>query len=478
VQICRLVADSLVDFDQNQRFVPRLAESFDVSPDGRTVTFKLRRGVRWHDGKPFTAADVLYTEGLLRRLDGGRRHQIFFGPLDKVESPDPQTVRALYKEPFAGALVGWRETLIQPAHVPIPDDGASPLDRAPLGTGPFVFVQWDRQQQIVLKANLEYHAGRPWVDRYVQRIVPSPDTLRAAALTGEVDIAPLGTDWLATHADEPKLPFRAQVLPTRVMQMIYWNVDAAGGMFRDPRVRRAMTLLMDRPGYVSRIQHGVYRVPSTLVDVWGGDPALVPMPFDPNAAARLLDEAGLLDRDGDGVREGPGGPAAFTLIYPTTTPDFREIAQMLERSAAGVGVKVTLQGLEWAVMRPKVYARTFDAAVYQWSLEPLPDPYAYFHSSQIQPGSGTNFGGYRSAAFDALAEEARRTLDPSREQELVRRMQAILHEDQPCTFVAIAGSVVAVARRFRHPDLTQAGLWNWYPGLLGWWVPPGERKHR
>lgn len=478
VQICRLVSDSLIDFDGAQRFVPRLAESFEVSPDGRVVTFHLRRGVSWHDGRPFSAADVLQTVALLKRLDGGRRHRINFGPIDRVESPDERTIRAVYSEPFAGALVGWRETLIVPAHMPIPDDGASPLDRAPVGTGPFIFQQWDPQQQIVLKANAAYHAGRPWLDRYVYRIVPSAETLRSAAMTGDVDVAPLGADWIAQHPDDTGLPFRALVLPTRTTQLIYWNIDAPGGFFRDARVRRAMTLLLDRPGYVKQVQHGVYRTAATLVDVWGGDPALAPLPYDPNAAARLLDEAGYTDRDKDGVRDGPQGPFAFTLIYPTANPDHRTIAQMLERSAASVGVKVTLQGLEWAVMRPQVYARSFDAAVYQWSLEPLPDPYAYFHSSQIQPGSGTNFGGYRDAAFDELADQARRTLDADFTAQLVRRMQLMLHEDQPCTVVAVAGSVVAVARRFRHPDLGQAGLWNWYPGLLGWWVPPGERKHR
>ncbi len=459
--------------------MPRLAASFEASPDGRQVTFHLRPGVRWHDGKPFTARDVLYTEKLLKQLDDGRRHRVNFGPLESLTAPDDLTVRATYGEPFAGALVGWRETFILPAHLPWDPNGPSALDRAPVGTGPFVFLKWEPQQSIVLEANRQYFAGRPWVDRYVQRVVPSAETLRAAVGTGDVDVAPLGVDWLRSHAGgDAGLPFRARIVPTRVMQMIYWNVDAAHGVFRDPRVRRAMTMLLDRRAYTATIQQGVYRVPATLVDVWGGDPALEPLPYDPAAAARLLDEAGVVDRNGDGLREGPQGPFAFTLIYPTTSPDYREIAQLLERSARAAGVSVTLQGLEWAVMRPQVYARSFDAAVYQWSLEPYPDPYAYFHSSLIQPGSGTNFGGYRSAAFDALAERARRTLDPKAEEALLREMQALLHQDQPCTFVAIAGSVVAISRRFRHPELTSAGLWNWYPGLLAWWVPPDERRHR
>jgi len=478
-QICRLVGDSLIDFDQDFRFVPRLAESWDVSDGGLTLTFHLRRGVSWHDGKPFTSRDVLRTLDALKAEDpGGETFRLFFGPLSDVAAPDDWTIVASYDEPFSGALVGWRETIIMPAHIPLEPGQPSVLDREPIGTGPFRFLSWSPQQEIVLAANEAYFGGRPYLDRYVQRIVPSIDALQAAVATGDIDVTGLPSDWLLrNNPEDPALPFLVRTYPTSLMEMIYWNMGEPRGLFKDRRVRRAMTMLLDRKGYVEKIHHGLYRQATTLIDpsLWGGDPAMQPLAYDPDAAARLLDEAGVVDRDGDGVRDTADGPFSFTLIYASVAPSQKEIASLLERSAAAIGVRVNLQGLEWAVMKPRVADHDFEAAIYRWRLEPFPDPYAYFHSSQI--AGGFNFGSYRSDTFDRLAEEARRTLAPERTAEILVELQRILHEDQPCTFVSIPGAVVAVHKRFRTPEMTAAGLWNWYPSLQRWWVPARQRKY-
>lgn len=479
-QICRLVADSLIDFDSRLELVPRLASDFSISPDGLTIEMSLRSGVRWHDGIPFTAEDVLYTVELVRRLDpGGERFDALFGPLKEVTAPDATTIRAVYEEPFIGALVGWRELLIMPAHLAFDPTGPSDLDRAPVGTGPFRFVRWDPQERIVLDANVDYFGGRPYVDRYVHRILPNAEAMRAAAEAGTVDVSFMTTEWLRRNQDStPGFPYRVLTYPTRTMQMIYWNLHEPKELFGDARVRRAMTMLLDRTSYVEKVHHDVYRTATTLIDpvLWGGDPRLAAWPYDPAGAALLLDEAGLVDRDGDGTRDGPGGPMSFTLVYTPITPGNREIAAMLERSAAQVGVRVRLLELEWTALRSRFYEHRFEAVLFSWALEPFPDPFAYFHSSQIE--AGFNVGAYRSEAFDELAEAARRTTDPRRADELLRRMQRLLHEDQPCTFVAIAGAVAVVHDRFRTPEVTAAGLWNWYPSVQRWWVPPGRRKYR
>ncbi len=479
-QICRLVADSLVDFDQDHGFVPRLAESFEVSDDGLTLTFHLRRGVTWHDGRPLTAADVLHTVDLARRLDpNGAVHRARLGPLSRVEAPDDHTVRAFYAEPHPRALAGWRDTFIVPAHVPINEDGTSPLDREPVGTGPFRFVRWDPQTQIVLEANRSYFGPRPHVNRYVHRILGKVEALRAAAAEGSVDVAPLGSEWIARrHDPRPDLPFRVLVFLTSSMDMLFWNLEEPRGLFRDSRARRALTMLIDRAGYAATVQHGAYEPVATLIDprVWGGDPDLAPLPFDPRAASDLLDEAGLVDRDGDGVRDTTSGPMSFTLLYYDGSPGHREIGEILESTAAGVGVRVALRRLEWTVLKELAYGGRFEACLIKRSLEDLPDPYLHFHSSQIG-GEGKNVGRYRSAEFDRLSEELRRTLDSRREAELLKRLQHVLHEDQPCTFIALSSAVLAVNRRFRTPPVPTAGPWDWYPSLLLWWVPPGERKY-
>lgn len=479
-QICRLVADTLVDFDPNAQFVPRLAASFAVSADGTEITFHLKDGVRWHDGDPFDAQDVLYTVEQTRGLDAAQeRYKALFGPLVEVTAPDAATVRARYSEPYADALTGWREAFIMPSHLPFEPAEPSPLDRQPVGTGPFRFLRWDAQDRILLEANEAYAAGRPPLDRFVYRIVPNLDAVRAALIAQEVDVAGLTPDWFAEHpADDPNLPFRVEVYPAGMVEMIYWNLDEPRGLFDDPRVRRALAMLLDREGYVTSIHHGLYGVATTLIDpeIWGGDPALRPLPYDPAQAAKLLDEAGIVDRDDDGIRDAKDGPMSFTLLYTSTAPYQKDVASLLERAAAAAGVRIRLQGLEWAAMRPRIYAHDFEAAVYRWRLDLRPDPYAFFHSSQID--AGLNLASYRSDAFDRLSETLRRTVDPSERASLLSRMQRTLHEDQPALFVSIPRSVLAINRRFRTPPMTSAGWWNWYPSVAAWWVAPADQRYR
>jgi peptide/nickel transport system substrate-binding protein len=480
-EICRLVADTLIDLDDQLRFVPRLAESFDVSPDGLMITFHLRAGVRWHDGHPFTARDVLHTVEVARLQDpNGGAFTAAYGTLAEVSAPDEHTVKARYASPYAGALMKWRDAFIVPAHIPFdPRQPPSPLDRKPVGTGPFRFVRWDDQTQIILDANEEYFGGRPRVNRFVYRIIPSFDALQAAAEAGTVDFTGLSTDWLSAHpTPDARLPFRVHTFLTTRMEMIYWNNQEPRGLFRDARVRRAMTMLVDREGYTSKIQRGIFRPAVTLIDplIWGGDPELRPYPFDPNAAARLLDEAGIKDRDSDGIRDTASGPMSFTLLYSSATPGPKELAELFERAAAKAGVRVHLQGLEWSMMKQKLYSQQFEAAIHRFNLGLTPEPYIFFHSSQIG-ATGFNLGGYRNAQFDRLSEELRRTIDPGQSSRILAQLQRILHEDQPCTAVAVVGAVVAIHKRFRIPEIARAGPWDWYPSLQLWWVPPAERLY-
>ena len=479
-QICRLVADTLIDFDETFHFVPRLAASYEVSKDGLTLTFHLRKGVAWHDGVPFSARDVLHTVEMIRHLDAGNEaYKTLFGPMLAVTAPDELTVKAVYTEPYALALASWRETFIVPAHVTGRPEGAAAYARAPVGTGPFRFLQWDPQQKIVLEANDKYFRGRPRLDRYVQRIIPSTEGLRAAAESGELDVAPLTPEWAATHATpDPNLPFVVSVLPTSAMDLIYWNLAEPRGLFADARVRRAMSMLLDRAGYAAKVQHGYARPVATLVDpqIWGGDPGLSPYPFDTAAAGRLLDEAGITDKDGDGVRDTPRGPMSFTLIYNAQTTGHVEIGSLFERAAKTAGVRVTLQSLEWPVLRKKTREHDFEAAIYRLRLEPIADPYSYVHSSQTV--TGFNLGGYRNPDIDRLTVELRRTFDAKRAGDILASIQHLLHEDEPLSVVVSPSAVMAIHRRLRIPEVKAAGLWNWYPSILTWWVPAAERKYR
>ena len=164
------------------------------------------------------------------------------------------------------------------------------------------------------------------------------------------------------------------------------------------------------------------------------------------------------------------------MIYSGQTSGHLEIGSLFERAAAQAWVRVKLQSLEWPVMRTKIREHQFEAAIHRLRLEPIPDPYSYVHSSQV--AIGFNYGAYRNPEIDRLSVELRRTFDTQRAAVILSSMQRLLHEDEPFSVIVSPSAVMAISRRLRIPDVKTAGLWNWYPSILSWWVPAAERKYR
>lgn len=471
VTLCRYFSGTLLAHDRNLGIIPRLAQSFQSSEDGRSVTFKLRHDVKWHDGVPFTAEDVLYTVERIRSPGSAIRGNLpaLFEPLASVEAPDDYTIVASYREPYALAYQAWSRAFIMPAHLPFEPGAATPLSRAPVGTGPFRLVRWEPGVQIVLEAFPDYFGGAPLLDRLIYRIVPDRGSLLAGLRTGDIDIVSF-TPTDAPEEDRSQ-PFRVIRFPANALDFILWNTREDPGLFTDPRVRRALSLALDRPGYIRHLTGGqdLPAVSTFHPSSWAHDPELEPLPHDPGEAAALLAQAGWNDTDGDGILDTPAGPAEFTIIYFSGAAVAESIATMLQESLAGLGVKVHLQGLDRQGIRERVRGRSFQAAVYTWYMDPDPDPYDFFHSSQSEYGQ--NFGGYSNPEVDRLAEEGRREMEPSRRARLYHQVEKILREEQPYTFLAHPMNTLGVSRRVCGLEFGPAG-WSWYPSPLQWWVDP------
>jgi peptide/nickel transport system substrate-binding protein len=474
--ICRWVTDTLVDYDHDQNIVPRLAESFESSADGRTLTFHLRKGVRWHDGAPFTATDVLYT---VRQIRAPGAHVLnsslgYLESLVSIEAPDEFTVVTKYREPYALVYQAWADIFILPAHLPFDPGASTPADRHPVGTGPFRFVRWDPQEKIVLEANPEYFLGRPHIDRMIVRYIPDEHTRAIALKSGEIDISDLQISDAA--ADDTGRPYRIVHYPFRSLQMIVWNVREPKGLFSDSRVRRAMALALDRDAYISRIMNGyaLTAVSSFFPGTSAQDHALQPLPHDPKGAAALLAEAGWRDRDGDGVLDTPHGPASFTLLYSPTKPWMEALAALFQADLKPLGVDVHLESLEWNTFLNRINTHSFEAALKAWTLDPDPDPFDLFHSSQWM--GGHNLGGYASAEVDRLIEEGRTTMEPGRRSEVYHRLEAILREEQPVMFIAFPNSILGINRQVQGVVTGPSGFLGGYPDILGWWLSPAEAR--
>jgi peptide/nickel transport system substrate-binding protein len=442
---------------------PRLAERWETSPDGLTITFHLRRGVRWHDGKPFDAADVVFTFDVLRNpASKTAAIRSFLGALASVEAPDPLTVRFTFSRPYWLAFDMVAEIVIYPKHIYARGDfNSHPANRAPVGTGRFRFERWHTGDDIVLARNDAYFGEKAWVDQIVFRYVPDPTVRLQLLRRGEVDVVErlLPEAWARITA-EPGISdrfWRLRHVPSAV-QWIGWN--EARPLFADRRVRRALTKLIDREDIVGNLRLGLDRMATSWFypDAPEHDVTLAPIPYDPDAAAALLDEAGWR-RGPDGVRAKGGVRASFTFLYPAGSPFYEQLASVLVSDLPRAGLEVKTAKLDWAVFTERLQKHDFDACSLLWTLDPRSDPFQVWHSSSAAGGS--NFVSFKSGEADTLLEQARATLDPEKRAVLYRRLAAVLYIEQPYTLLFHRYNLSLVSKAFGGVRSTPYGIFSY-----------------
>ncbi len=480
VLVQKLVADGLVDHDADLRPVPRLAESWEFSPDGRVLTFSLRRGVRFHDGEALTSDDVRHTydrivdpaSRAIGRLDA-------FLPVERIETPDPHTVRVIYREPYAPALRAWETPIApRPGNAGRADGPESP-GRAPIGTGPFRFVAWEAGRRIVLAANDDYFGGRPHLDEFVFQVIPSQETALQALLAGEVDYASLTPVQWQAHGGRAGFDRRFRTLRFVPLFLYYiaWRGDGSNPFFADPRVRRAVSLALDRRGYVESVLRGLGEVARSPFH-----PAVLPAreeadgaPFDPERAARLLDDAGWRIDPSTGLRAREGVPFRFRLLIYGSGQDHVQFSQVAQESLRRLGIEMTIQRLDWPTLWSRLKSGDFEAALSGTVFTPDPDSlFGMLHSSQIE--GGQNYAAYRDRDVDGWLEEGRRTLDSDGRESIYRRIERRVNERQPYTFLFYPTVVAAVSRRVGGVTPSPLGILNQFPGSAGFFAGRGTDR--
>jgi len=468
-QLGRLLTGSLVALDRNLDYRPRLAESWEFSQHHRVLTFHLRRDVRWHDGAPFTADDVLYTYELaVDPTTGAGRYASFFSGVESVQAVDAHTLQVTYREPNVVALQGWEALLMLPKHRGDEDTAA----RTVVGTGPFRLLEWKTGQELTLVANEDYWGGRPHLQRIVFRIIPQRHTAFEALRAGEIDLALVQSeDWPTAAALPQDGPLSFLRFRRLHLSYIAWNGDGSNPFFQDPRVRRAMTHALDREGFIRTVLNGLAQVATSPImpETWAHRAGSQPLAYDLDAAARLLDEAGWSDHDGDGVRDRDGVAFHFTLFVYNGLSSPQQLAQLLQASLRQLGVEMEIRTLELAAFLEHLKDRDFQAQVSATALDADPDPFDFWHSSQTPLGS--NRAAYVNDEMDALCEEGRSEFDPQRRALLYARVQELLQRDQPFTFLWHPEVIVGYHRRLRGIEPGPLGIWRGYPSTLEWWVP-------
>ena len=419
----------LVALDTNYNVIPDLAESWEVSDDGLTYTFHLRRNVKWHDGHPFTSADVVWTLNQIKshKEAPASRH---FKDVESIEAPDDYTVVIKMKHPSAPFLgfLAWYGTYIMPKHLyDITKDGSpvdwldNPHNQKPIGTGPFKFVEWVKGDHVTLEKNPDYFLGEPYLDRIVFKIIPDENTAVQAFINGEADVdqntSMAQVDMLTKI---PGVVVSMKPGPSRFYMS--YNVGRRDSPMHDKKVRLAVAYALNRKEIFKKaIKHGkVAEGFYTPAIPWAFNPNAKIPEYDPELAEKLLDEAGY-PRKEDGYR------FEITLVY-FTGQEWRDMSTIIKEQLDKVGIKVKLEEYEIAAYIEKVLkAGDFDLTVLDGFQGPDPDNLKL----RVGTGGDINVMGYSNKEVDELLEKAARISDKNERAKYYFKVQEILAEDLP-----------------------------------------------
>jgi peptide/nickel transport system substrate-binding protein len=471
--IAGLVFNGLVKYDKNIQLVGDLAESWEISHNGLRITFRLRKGVRWHDGLPFTADDVLFTYNKLRDPKVHTPYASDFEDVSSVTAPDPYTVRVVYRKVFAPGLASWGMGIV-PKHIfENGDFNTHPANRAPIGTGPYRFKEWKTDQYILLEANPDYFEGKPYIQRYVYRIIPDSSVQFLEMRNQTIDSISLTPDQYKAYSSifEHHQRYR---YPS--FKYVYFGFNLKNELFKDKRIRKALAYAIDRQTMVQGIVLGLGQ-PITgpfPVTSWAYNSAVQPMPYDPMRAKALFPVCGWKQDSNGRLRKG-GKPFSFTLMTNQGNKVRELCAEVIQEQLKKIGIDVTIRIMEWSTfIHQYIDKKNFDALVMGWQLGRDPDNYAMWHSSQQKEGE-YNFCGYSNPEVDRWLVEARGTFDMPKREALYHKIHVQIADDLPYIFLYCPDELVAIHKRFQGPEVAPLGLaWN----FREWWVPVSEQRYR
>lgn len=452
--IAGFLFNSLVKYDETgQKIIGDLAESYRfITPT--EIEFKLRHGVKWHDGKVFNADDVLFTYELIKSPDTITPYASDFRVIQSVKVLDPYTLRVKYEKPYFKALEIWMMGIV-PKHILSreKDIMGSKFNTAPIGTGPYILKKLEFSKQIVLEANPSYFEHRAKIDKIVFHVISDPMTRFLMLKSSQIDVSALEPMQYERQLDKTfHNDFATLELPSHSYTYLGFNLRLK--KFKDPRVREALSLAIDRKALIDVLflRHGKVCTGPFLPGSKGfNDEVKVPK-RNLVRAKELLRSAGYSKTN----------PLEFEIATSNSNAIRPYAAEILQRQLLDVGVKVTLRVMEWqAFLNTVVAPRKFDSVLLGWSLSLTPDPYALWHSESDVPG-GFNLVGYHSKRVDKLIEQMESSTESEKIAALQRQIFAEIVGDNPYLFLVIPNEINVYSRRVRGIKPTINGIWEDY----------------
>lgn len=471
-EVQSLIFSGLVSLNDKLEWQPELAEAVPtphnggVSANGLTITYRLRPGVQWHDGRELTSADVKYTWQFIMNTKNPVVSRQGYDRIAAIDTPDARTVIMRFREPYAGYLSLFPAILPEHILARETDAAKAPFSRTPIGTGPFKIVSWRLADAITLEANPAYYRGRPKLDSIVYKILPDINIMLTQLKAGAIDIM---SNISFAQLDQAKAISGMRVLftPNMVWEHIDFNLDKP--LFQDLKVRQAVAFALDRQNMAATMLKGaaVVAVADQSPASWAYHSGVQPFVRDVNLAKNLLAEGGWQPgSDGIMVKDGKRLSVNIATVSGNKSRETIQTAIQQQLREAGIEVNFSVYAPEHfsvSVLRQ----RNFDMALYGYVLEVDPDNTSLWHSRFIPASSngyaGQNYSGWRNAEIDSLTAAGVHATDLEQRRQIYARIQELIAGELPSISLYFRANIDAVNNRvgnFRPSPLPAGNLWN------------------
>ncbi|RJQ44751.1 MAG: peptide-binding protein [Nitrospiraceae bacterium] len=475
--VAGLIFNGLVKYNTDLTVIGDLAESWDISSDGLVITFNLKKGVQWTDGVEFTADDVMFGYKTIINEKTPTPYKEDYLQVKKAEVLDRYTFRVTYDKPFAPALTTWGSLIVLPKHLLEGKDiTKSDLTRKPVGMGMYILNRWTSGQEVVLDSNKNYFEGRPYINRYIYKIIPDPATMFLELQSGSVDMMGLTPIQFTKQTDTDFFIKNFQKYRYPVFSYTYMGFNLKHPWFKDKRVRQAIAYAIDKGEIVDVVLFGLGS-PATgpyVPNTWVYNPDVKKYGHDIKKSMELLKDAGWEDSDGDGVLDKDGKKFEFSVLTNMGNSLRVKTATIIQYRLKKIGIKMNIRALEWSTfINEFIDKRRFETVILGWSIGIDPDQYDIWHSSKTKEKE-FNFVSYNNPEVDELLEKGRRTFDIDKRKEAYHRIQEILADELPYIFLYVPDATPIVHSRFQGIKPTTIGIsYN----LHKWYVPKSLQKH-
>lgn len=472
-QVISFMFNGLIGYDKNLNPIPDLAETWEVSSNGKEIDFTLRKDVVWHDGSEFNANDITFTYAKYLEPESNPFFRNLLSNVTTIEVLDPYNIKVKYKEASYLSLHCWKIPVL-----PANSYTKTGFETYPVGTGPFRIIEMIPTDRILMEANTKYYKGKPFLDQLHLRFITDKSVAFLALLNGELDIMPMKADYYVKQCNTPQFKEKFWTLRYSMpdfFTMLILNMDRPP--LNELAVRKAITHAINVDAIIQEVMHGFGQRVSGPIGRTSiaYDETVKPIPYSIEQAHSLLREAGYTKKNEHGILFRDGKELAFNLAAVPDNSIYSLVHDLIAKQLFVAGIRAKKKLYSNENMNTMLENRDFTTALTGWVLDEMPQLYVDWHTQSIptmdNKFSGYNYSGLRDPDLDSLLEKSLRTAEPDKLNSLYYGIHRKVADSCPAVFLFSSDALVAVSKRLYGTSTGKTGLFH---NPERWYVREGE----